>query len=131
MRMTEAEYQNLMILKKSENARPKKIVSELEEDLSFKMVHANLPVFQRQYKFHPERNWKLDFYYAGWGIEVQGGGWVEGGGGHNRNALVMAKDYEKFNACHEIGIKLLLFTGEQVKDGRAIQQLNKIFKEAL
>ena len=49
-------------------------------------------------------------------------------GGHNRNALTMWKDYEKLNAAQELGIRVLQFTGQQVKDGTAVTQLKRIFK---
>ena len=101
-------------------------MSHLEDSLAFQMRAFGIPEFQREYKFHPDRKWRLDFFREGWGIEVQGGGWNRGG--HNRNALVMARDYEKFNACSEMGIRLLLYTGEQIKDGSAIAQIERIFK---
>jgi len=40
----------------------------------------------------------------------------------------MGKDYEKYNAAQEMGINVLLYTGEQVKDGSAITQIERIFK---
>lgn len=101
-------------------------LSALEDMLAWHMRAAGLPEFKRQYKFHPDRKWMLDFYLDGWGIEVQGGGWVQGR--HNRNPISMGRDYEKFNACQELGIRLLLYTGEQVKDMSAVQQLERIFK---
>jgi len=128
-RMTEAEYRQLF----PGIARPKKnksvipgIVSELEEEMDFQIKAIGLNGFTRQHKFHPDRDWMLDFYRDGWGIEINGGGWNRGG--HNRNPIAMWKDYEKYNTCQEMGIKLLLFTGDQVKDGTAIVQVERIFK---
>jgi len=40
----------------------------------------------------------------------------------------MWKDYEKLNAAQEMGIRVLQFTGDQVKDGTAINQVERIFK---
>ena len=59
-------------------------------------------------------------------MEIQGGGWVRGG--HNRNALTMWKDYEKLNAAQELGIRVLQFTGQQIKDGTAVGQMERLFK---
>ena len=101
-------------------------MSHLEESLALQMRAFGIPEFERQHKFHPDRRWLLDFYREGWGIEVQGGGW--NAGRHNRNPITIGKDYEKFNACAEMGIKLLLYTGEQIKDGSAITQIERIFK---
>lgn len=129
-RMTDAQYRRQFGKKppKKQKSLIPRIDSELEEELAFQIKAVGLPEFQRQYKFHPTRDWRLDFYREGWGIEVQGGGWIQGGGGHNRNALTMAKDYIKLNACSELGIRLLLYTGEQIKDGTAIAQIERIFK---
>jgi hypothetical protein len=126
-RLSESEYKKRYgKLPKKEKSLIPKIDSELEEELAFHLKSIGLNGFTRQYKFHPDREWKLDFYREGWGIEVQGGGWVRGG--HNRNALSLARDYQKFNACAELGIRLLLYTGEQIKDGSAISQIERIFK---
>jgi hypothetical protein len=100
--------------------------ADLEGMLALQMRAVGIPPMERQYKFHPDRKWRFDFYVDGWGIEVQGGGWVRGG--HNRNPIAMGRDYEKFNAAMEMGIRVLLYTGEQVKDGTAITQLERIFK---
>lgn len=105
---------------------PKGVDSELEELLAHQMKCVGLPEFKRQYKFHPDREWKIDFFLNDWGIEVQGGGW--NAGRHNRNPITMGKDYEKLNAATEMGIRILLYTGEQVKDGSAIIQIERIFK---
>ncbi len=87
-----------------------------------------LPRFEREYKFHPDRKWRFDFFLEGWGIEIQGGGWEKGGGGHNRNPIAMWRDYEKYNAAMEMGIKVLLYTGDQIGNGVAVNQLERIFK---
>jgi hypothetical protein len=100
--------------------------SSLEALLAFQMKAEGLPEFEREYQFHPDRKWRFDFYHEGWGIEINGGGWNQGG--HNRNPIVMGRDYEKYNAAQEMGIKVLLYTGEQIKDLTALAQLERIFK---
>ena len=102
--------------------------SQLEDSLEMQMRAYGLPRFEREYKFHPDRKWRFDFFLEGWGIEIQGGGWVAGGGGHNRNPIKMWEGYEKYNAAMEMGIKVLLYTGTQIGDGVAITQLERIFK---
>ena len=103
-------------------------MSQLEESFAFHIKAFGLPEPKREHKFHPDRRWRLDFYWElnGWAVEIQGGGWVRGG--HNRNAKTMWKDYEKLNAAQEMGIKVLQFTGDQVRDGTAIAQVERIFK---
>lgn len=101
--------------------------SALEDLLAFQIKAVGLPDFEREYKFHPDRRWRFDFYHeSGWGIEINGGGWNKGG--HNRNPIAMGRDYEKYNAAQELGIRVLLYTGEQIKDMTAIAQLERIFK---
>jgi len=128
LRMSEAEFRKQFCKKppKKKNSLIPRIDSELEEELAFQLKVIGLNGFTRQYKFHPDRQWKLDFYRDGWGIEVNGGGW--NAGRHNRNPLTMGKDYEKWNSATESGIRILFYTGEQIKDGTAIAQIERIFK---
>ena len=112
-------------IKKRVSKKPKR-VSPLESLMALQMRAYGLPAFEREYKFHPTRKWRFDFFLEGWGVEINGGGWD--GGGHNRNPIVMGKDYEKYNAAQEMGIKVLIYTGEMVKDLSAIEQLIRIFK---
>ena len=102
-------------------------MSRLEESFAFQIKAWKIPDPIREYKFHPTRKWRLDFYWeSGWAVEIQGGGWVKGG--HNRNPLSMWKDYEKYNAAQEMGIKVLLYTGDQIKNGVAVEQVARILK---
>jgi hypothetical protein len=78
-------------------------MSDLEETLALQMRAVGLPEFQQQFKFCPA-------------VAV------------GLLPFTMGKDYEKLNAAQELGIKVLLYTGEQVKDGTAIAQLERIFK---
>ena len=99
----------------------------LEEALLFQFKCLGVPDPIREYVFHSTRKWRLDFYWpGGWAVEVNGGGWKNGG--HNRNALTLAKDYRKWNAAQEMGIRVLFYTGEMIKDGSAIKQIATIFK---
>ncbi len=82
--------------------------------------------FKREYQFHPERKWRLDFYVPLYnvGIEVEGG--IHVGGRHTRGKGYES-DCEKYNAAVLMGIRLLRFTTGMVMDGRAIEAV----KEAL
>ena len=103
-------------------------MSLLEEMFVFQLKAVGMPDPGREFKFHPDRRWRLDFYWeTGWAVEINGGGWVQGR--HNRNALTMRKEYEKLNACLEQGIRVLQYTGEQVKTGEAILQVQRIFNK--
>ena len=103
-------------------------MSHLEEIFARDLKAVGLPDPVREYKFHPDRRWRLDFYWeTGWAVEINGGGWVQGR--HNRNAITMRKEYEKLNAAIEQGIRVLQYTGEQVKTGEAVIQVQRILKK--
>ncbi len=101
-------------------------MSHLEEKLALQIRALGLPTPSREFKFHEKRKWRFDFAFPEllWAIEVHGGGWNNGG--HNRNPIVMWRDYEKLNAAQELGWRVLQFTGVQVHDGTAIAQLERI-----
>ena len=102
-------------------------MSQLEEMFVFQLKAVGMPEPIREHKFHPDRKWRLDFYWdTGWAVEIKGGGWVQGR--HNRIAITMRKEYEKLNAAIEQGIRVLQYTGEQVKTGEAILQVQRILK---
>ena len=85
-------YQNIKIGKKIKIPR----VSHLEEKFAYQIKTVGIPTPIREYKFHPDRKWRFDFYWeTGWAVEINGGGWQ--GGGHNRHPLKLWENYEKYN----------------------------------
>jgi very-short-patch-repair endonuclease len=82
--------------------------SKLEESMAQILDGLNLP-YVREYKFHPVRRWRFDFYLPEHktGIECEGG--IFGGGRHSR-ALGMAQDAEKYNEAVIMDIRVLRFT---------------------
>ena len=116
-------YQNIKMGKKIKIPR----VSHLEEKFAYQIKAVGIPTPIREFKFHPDRKWRFDFYWeTGWAVEINGGGWQ--GGGHNRNPIKLWENYEKYNAAMEMGIRVLLYTGTQVDNGIAVQQVQRIFK---
>jgi len=101
-------------------------MSGLEENFAFQLRAVGLPVPEREFKFHEKRKWRFDFAFPEqlWAVEINGGGWNSGA--HNRNPIAMWRDYEKLNAAQELGWRVLQFTGTQIKDGTAINQLERI-----
>lgn len=67
-----------------------------------------LPTPVAEYRFHPKRKWRIDYYFEKDGkrvaLEVEGGVWRYGR--HNR-ASGFVKDMEKYNAIAVAGIFLL------------------------
>jgi very-short-patch-repair endonuclease len=62
----------------------------------------------REFKFHPVRKWRVDYFFPrlGLAVEVEGGIWQYGR--HNR-AASFVKDMEKYNALAIAGIHLMRF----------------------
>lgn len=66
----------------------------------------------REYKFHPTRRWRIDYFFPEQklAVEIEGGVWAYGR--HNRAASFL-KDMDKYNAMALMGIHLLRFTPDQ------------------
>ncbi len=93
-----------------------------------------LPLPVREYRPFPDRRFRLDLAYPTLepplGIEVDGGEYLPAGGGRHNRAAGMAADYEKQNRLAVAGWQVLRFTGQMVKDGRAIALLHEVFWKA-
>lgn len=67
-----------------------------------------LPEPVQEYKFHPTRKWRIDYFFECGGkklaLEVEGGVWT--GGRHTRGAGFVG-DMEKYNELTRAGIALL------------------------
>lgn len=70
-----------------------------------------LPEPKPEYKFHPARRWRIDWYFEANGrkvaLEVEGGVWR---GGRHTNPAGFMKDMEKYNEMARMGIILLRTT---------------------
>ena len=101
--------------------------SEIEENLAFQLRVARLPSPEREYPFAKalHRRWRADFAFPAQKllVEVDGGGWVYGR--HNR-PQGQIQDNEKHNAAVELGWKVLRYTGAQVDDGTALEQITRV-----
>lgn len=109
--------------------------SQAELLLAEQLRQAGIP-FESEYRFHPERKWRADFFitlastvkygrsFAEILVEIDGGGYVAGR--HSRGAG-MEKDAEKQSAAAILGYRVIRATPKQVEDGRCLQWI----KEAL
>lgn len=84
----------------------------------------HLGVVEREYKFSPDRRWRVDFVIkdAMLAIELEGGLHIQGR--HNRGAG-MQKDLEKYQELVAAGWTLFRFSTKDVLVGRAREVLNK------
>ena len=127
-----AEYRSKFPLKKGKKRRSVKgqrVQSEGEVTLARDLRVLKIR-FEKEYKFHPDRNWRADFWITGTKIliEVEGGVWS--GGRHTRGKGFIA-DMEKYNAAAILGFKVLRFDTQQVKSGLAIKQIENLVRGGL
>jgi very-short-patch-repair endonuclease len=103
--------------------------SNLEDVLSWQIKVASLPPPEREYRFDAKRRWRLDFAWPDqrMAVEIDGGMWV--GGAHTRGRRI-AQDHEKRNHLTLAGWRVLVFTGDQVKSGKAVNDIQSLLAQA-
>lgn len=105
---------------------PAKRRPDLEGTLYRQIELAGLPLPRPNYKFHPERKWRLDLCWPErrWAVEIEGGVWT---GGRHTRGKGFTSDCEKYNMLALLGCRLLRVTGDTIKSGAAL----KLIEEAL
>lgn len=103
--------------------------SELELLLAAQMEQAGIAGAETEWIFHPTRKWRFDFAFPHLhpplAIEVEGGTWAKS---RHTTGRGFEKDLEKYNAAALLGWRVLRFTGDQVRDGRAIAVIVEALK---
>jgi hypothetical protein len=79
-----------------------------------------------EYKFHPVRKWRFDYFFPDKKLAVEFEGGVFVGGGHTRG-LIYGKNCEKYNEAAIMGIKVLRFTAPMVRSGQAFEVFERAF----
>lgn len=87
-------------------------------------IFTGLPAPLIEYKFHPVRRWRFDYYFPQQkvALEVQGGIFIQGR--HSRGASLL-KEYEKLNEAAAMGIRMLYCTPQQLKKGEILPVLKR------
>lgn len=104
--------------------------SPLEHELTGHLLVMQLRP-ELQFRFHPERRWRLDFAFPDVrvGVELDGGIFAAENGGeigkHARGAGRCA-DMEKRNAAAELGWLILNYGPPHVRTGEAALQIERI-----
>lgn len=80
--------------------------------------------YQREWRFHATRKWRLDFAWPSRliALEVEGGTWV--GGRHNQPAS-FARDCEKYNEAAILGWRVLRMTTNMVRTAEALAAIER------
>lgn len=105
-------------------AKIPKAKSKPEEEFALQLRALKLPEPKRDYRFHARR-WKIDFAWPDRkvAVEIEGGTWS---GGRHVRPQGYEDDCEKYNAMIEMGWALYRYTSQMVKDGRAMNQIERI-----
>ncbi len=107
--------------KRPASVKKERVVSEGEAILSQHLRTLKIE-FEQEFKFHPTRKWRADFHLKGKKVlvEVEGGIWSNGR--HTRGKGYLG-DLDKYNAATMMGYQVIRFSTEQVKSGKAIEQI--------
>lgn len=91
-------------------------------------AQVGLPAPQPEYKFHPARKWRIDYYFerdgVRVGLEIEGG--IYSGGRHTRPGGFMG-DMEKYNEMSVAGIYLVRAKSTKLPTMETINILKRIF----
>lgn len=98
--------------------------STLEYLLEHQIRALELPEPVREFKALPTRRFRWDFAWPEHKllVEVNGGTWQKGG--HSSGGGI-ARDYEKLNLANLAGWRCLIFTGEMIHSGEAVDMIAK------
>lgn len=103
-------------------------MSEPEELLAFQLKAVpERPLFERQFRIHPERRYKADFFFpkSRLVVEVDGGGWVNGRHGRGQG---IENDCEKSSLIAQMPARLMRVTPKQVQKGDALKWILEALK---
>ncbi len=108
-------------------------VSALEDSFAFQLSIASvkIPAFKREYKFDPERKWRIDFAWIELKIalEIQGGTHIHGARSHAGKSGYQA-DCDKANALALAGWRLFRFTSYDIRSVAALNMMERVFGDA-
>lgn len=102
-------------------------MSDLEETFAQHVTIHGLPQPIREFPFYVGRKFRFDFAWLDERIAVEIEGGTRANGRHNRHDG-FERDCEKYNLAVLDGWRVLRFTGEMVRDGRAINFVKEVFR---
>lgn len=97
------------------------------DGLAWQLESTAIKGFEREYKFHPKRRWRLDIAFPAQrlAIEVEGGIWTRGR--HVRGAG-MLEDMEKYAELAILGWRLIRVAPKHIKSGEALNWIERALK---
>ena len=100
---------------------------EAEDVIAEELEDAGFGGFEREYRFHPTRRWRLDFAWVDEKIalEVEGSIWARGR--HTRGKGYIG-DIEKYSEASLYGWILLRVPTDNAGTGQAVDYVNRAFE---
>ena len=98
--------------------------SDLEELFAFQLNALGLADYVREYKAIEGRKFRWDFCFENARLLVEINGQTFARGGHS-TGLGIRRDYEKNNLAQLAGWRCLMFDGEAVRSGEAVEVVRK------
>lgn len=88
-------------------------------------------LFVREHRFHPTRQWRLDFAAPALriAVELEGGIFAKGKSAH-KTGVGIRRDMEKSNEAQRLGWRIFRFYVDDVKSGAAVLYIKKVIDEA-
>ena len=98
--------------------------SEFEDWLFFQIKAIDLPLPEREHRFHPTRRWRFDLAWPDrlLAAEVEGG--VYSQGRHTRGSGYV-KDCEKYSEAAILGWRVLRFPTQTIPSGEAVAMIER------
>ena len=98
--------------------------SNLEETFAFQLQALGLTDYVREYRAIEGRKLRFDFCFEGARllVEINGGTFAKGG---HSTGIGIRRDYEKNNLAQLAGWRCLMFDGESVRTGEAVEIVKK------
>lgn len=106
-----------------------KAKSHLEEEFRQQAEFEDLPTFEREYRFHPSRQWRFDFAWPARKIAVECEGGLFVMGRHNR-PISMEADFVKYNAATELGWMVGRFSKRMIASGEAVAWAKRMLSQS-
>ena len=104
------------------------MASKGEAELEFHLKAFKLP-HEREFVFHPTRQWRFDFAFPSVKLAVEVEGLLWGGKtSRHQHAKGYTKDLEKYNEATILGWRILRVSPSQVHKGQAIQWIQAALK---
>ena len=104
------------------------MISRIEAELDLQIRGMKLPKPEPEFRFHPVRRWKFDRAWPDIMLAVECEGLNPRGKSRHLTIKGFTEDCVKYNEAAMLGWTVLRFTGNQVKDGYAIQTLERALK---